>query len=150
MDVPTDMTNHRPRRKPILVKGRKRPNYLSKSSADYKARAAKLKARSSEYAKRQRAKMKSLRAKAKREGRELTNGEILAAGIRPKGSNHADPWRALTASERAASIETSRLHAERQLAVGIPKDDIYGPYAVTAWGAKWDGDLTSTTNNRGR
>ena len=65
-----------------------------------------------------------------------------------RGRTMNDPWNNLTRTEREAILETSRLHYEWQLSVGIPLDDIYGPWTVWKFGATFVDYHVNSPNNR--
>jgi len=89
--------------------------------------------------------IRALRKQYRLEGRKLTKADLLRMGLRPKRDDKIDEWKALTDSKRRTILERSRKHSEFQLALGIPKDTIYGPWPVLEGWSTWTETLTSST-----
>lgn len=81
--------------------------------------------------------LRQFRNQARLEGKRLTRADLLAAGYRPKRDDKIDHWKALTVSKRDCILERSRQHSEAQLALGIPRETIYGPWPVTQGWTRW-------------
>ena len=89
--------------------------------------------------------LRQFRTQARMEGKHLTRADLIAAGYRPKRGDKPDQWKALTVSERERILDRSRRHSEAQLALGIPRDTIYGPWPVTQGWTRWHEPDTYST-----
>lgn len=75
---------------------------------------------------------------------QMSKEERLKAGLRPRNPSKPDEWARLPTKVRERILANSKAHTEAQLAIGVPRDTIYGPYPVMGWGARWDDKLTSS------
>lgn len=68
----------------------------------------------------------------------MTKAQRIEAGLQPRKRPKLDAWAKLSKQKKQTVIAASKLYAEQQIAMGVPKEHIYGPYAVLEWNARWE------------